>query len=81
MHLHLIKILRVHMDPISVSFPVDPRPDSAARWRCASFVSVTPAKKNMRSAGFFWRHQPQYFEIVTLVARRSVYFWVFWVMF
>jgi len=30
MHLHLIKILRSHMDPISVSFPVNPRPDGAA---------------------------------------------------
>jgi len=30
MHLHLIKILGSHMDPISVSFPVNPRPDGAA---------------------------------------------------
>jgi len=30
MHLHPIKILGSHMDPISVSFPVDPRPDGAA---------------------------------------------------
>ena len=30
MHLHLIKILRIHMDPISVLFPVNPRPDGAA---------------------------------------------------
>jgi len=30
MHLHLIKILRSHTDPISVSFPVNPRPDGAA---------------------------------------------------
>jgi len=29
MHLHLIKILRVLMDPISVLFPVHPRPDGA----------------------------------------------------
>jgi len=30
MHLHPIKILRSHMDPISVSFPVNPRPDGGA---------------------------------------------------
>jgi len=30
MHLYLIKILRAHMDPISVLFPVEPRPDDAA---------------------------------------------------
>ena len=30
MHLHPIKILGSHMDPISVSFPVNPRPDGAA---------------------------------------------------
>jgi len=30
MHLHLIKILRSPMDPISVSFPVSPHPDGAA---------------------------------------------------
>jgi len=29
MHLYLIKILRSHMDPISESFPVNPRPDGA----------------------------------------------------
>jgi len=29
MHLHPIKILRSHMDPISVLFPVNPRPDGA----------------------------------------------------
>jgi len=30
MHLHLIEILRALMNPISVSFPVHPRPDRAA---------------------------------------------------
>ena len=30
MHLHLIKILRAHVDPISVLFPVEPCPDVAA---------------------------------------------------
>jgi len=30
MHLYPIKILRSHMDPVSVSFPVNPLPDGAA---------------------------------------------------
>ena len=30
MHLHLIKILTAHMDPIFVLFPLEPRPDGAA---------------------------------------------------
>ena len=30
MYLHPIKILRSHMDPISVSFPVNPRSDGAS---------------------------------------------------
>jgi len=30
MHVHTIKILGSHMDPISVSFPVNPRPDGCA---------------------------------------------------
>jgi len=46
-------------------------------WRCASFDSMTPAKKNARSAVYFLRRQPRKFDIVTLVAHWRMYFPVF----
>ena len=46
-------------------------------WRCASFDSMTPANKTVRSVVYFLRRQPWKFDIVTLVARWRVYFPVF----